>query len=49
MAQISLGNIRPTIYMVPFKEILPNSGPVDSLTFVHGLHLESSWSFFLLA
>lgn len=37
------------IYMAPFKEKPANSGPIGFLTFVHGLHLESTLNFFLLA
>ena len=40
------GNTKPTIYVLAFKEVPTNSGPIGFLTFVHGLHLKSSLNFF---
>ena len=40
------GNTKRTIYVLPFKEVPTNSGPIGVLTFVHRLHLKSSLIFF---
>ena len=39
-------NTKLTIYVLPFKEVPTNSGPIGVLTFVHRLHLKSSLNFF---